>query len=115
MSITEVEKARHNLERGAILRALQEDYTSRMTAISTLAGALDLLGYAMTRDSLTWSLNLLADSGYVRVVRADETAAWRRTKTHLASSDAIVFAKILPKGLHLIDEQIDADPMVTFA
>ena len=98
-----LDNVRHARERGTILRALQQEYSGRMTRVADLAGAMDLLGYPMSMEDLGFHLVYLSDDGYVRIVRASETAGYRRDRLGAGSPDAIVFCKLLPKGLRLID------------
>ncbi len=112
--IRELEEARHGLERGAILLALKQGYSQEMVSVGTLARALNLVGTPMTAEGLQFSLSLLADSGYVRIWRARETGAWRPDRAGDVRPDHIVFARLAPKGLRLIDGQAEADPLVTF-
>jgi hypothetical protein len=99
----QMERVRHARERGQILKALQEEYSGRLTRVGDLAGALSLLGFPMTSESLQFSLQYLTDEGYVHIVRVRDTAAWRPDRNPGADGEAIVFARLLPKGVRLID------------
>jgi hypothetical protein len=114
MSLSELEEARHARERGAILEALKQGYELEMVSLASLAATLNMVGQPMTRQALQFSLSILADSGYVKIWRARDTPAWRPDRANEVRPDAIVFAKLLPKGLMLIDARIDADPLVAF-
>ena len=69
----------------------------------TLRGALDLRGYPVSPDSLGFHLVYLADEGYVRITRANEVPGWRMDRPNSGDPNAIVWAKLTPKGLRLID------------
>lgn len=112
--ISEMEQARHAEERGVVLKALQGDYRSKMTSVRSLRNALFMVGQAVTGEGLQFHLSLLADSGYVRIWRADELPQFRPDRDMEVRPDTIVFARLLPKGLHLIDGRIAADPMIAF-
>ena len=114
MSIASLEDARHAEQRGAILQALRQDYTSKMTSVKALSRALDLLGYSMTFGTFQFSLNLLADSGYIAIWRADDTPMWRADRLNDTARDTILFVRMTPKGLQLLDGRIAADPSVSF-
>jgi hypothetical protein len=98
-----LDNVRHARERGTILQALQQEYSGRMTRAADLAGALDLLGYPMSMEDLGFHLVYLSDEGYVKITRAAETAGYRRDRVGAGDPDAIVFCKLLPRGLRLID------------
>jgi len=114
LSITEMEEARHNLERGAILSALKQGYDQEMVSVASLSGTLALVGRPITRAGLAFSLGLLADLGYVRIWRARELPGFRADRPSDVRPDEIRFAKLLPKGLLLIDGRVEADAMVSF-
>ena len=114
MSITEMEKARHAEERGAILQALRQEYASEMTSVRSLSRALDLLGYPTTAEGLQFHLSLLADKGYVRIWRAKNVPGFRRDRPIAERGDAIVFARMTPSGLALVDGDAPEDVVVTF-
>jgi len=109
-----LDNVRHARERGMILHALMEEYSGRLTRTADLAGALDLLGYPMSMEDLGFHLVYLSDEGYVRVVRAGETPGYRRDRLGAGDPDAIVFCKLLPKGLRLIDGTEPENPGVRF-
>lgn len=109
-----MEQARHAEEKGAILMALKEDYGAKMTSVKSLARALDLLGYPMRTESLQFALVYLADSGYVKIWRVEDLPGFRADRMTDMRRDAVVFAKLLPRGLQLIDGQIEADRGITF-
>ena len=112
--LTEVEMARHADERGRILLALHQEYGREMTSVRSLRGALDLLGYSLSQESLEFSLVYLAESGYLKIWRLRDTPAWRPDRDGDASPERIVFAKLLPKGVRLIDGREPADAGVRF-
>lgn len=114
MSISEMEQARHAEEKGAILMALKEDYGAKMTSVKSLGRALDLLGHPMRADGLQFALVYLADSGYLRIWRAEDLPGFRADRQSDVRRDAVVFAKLLPRGLQLIDGQVAADVSVSF-
>ena len=114
MNIRSMELARHKEERGQILSLLRQDYAMEMTSVRALANELDLVGRRMAVGGLQFHLVLLADSGYVQIWRAHDVPGWRSDRQMDESGDAIVFARLTPKGLHLIDGLIPADPAVIF-
>jgi len=114
MSISEMDRARHAEERGRILQALQQNYRVEMTSVRALAGALDLVGFPMTRAGLEFNLVLLADSGYLKVWRAKDLPGWRGDRPMDRSAETILFARLSPLGLRLIDGAAAADPQVRF-
>ena len=113
--IREMEEARHGQERGTILQALKQGYQMEMVSLGTLASTLNLVGQPMTRDGLQFSLSLLADAGYVKIWRARDLATWRTDRPSEVRPDVILFARLTPKGLGLIDGYVMADPIVSFA
>lgn len=112
--ISEMERARHSEERGVILQALRSDYRSKMTSVKSLGRALFLVARPMTEDGLQFHLNLLADSGYVKIWRVEDLPGWRADREAGSRYDAIVFTRLMPKGLQLIDGAIASDPTVSF-
>jgi hypothetical protein len=114
MSVSTMEQQRHAIERGRILQSLSQEYGRMPVMVATLLGALDALGYPMTPESMQFSLTYLADQGYVVVVRAGDTPGYRRDRANAVLPEAIVTARLLPRGLQLIDGAIAADPGVRF-
>jgi len=112
--IKDMEAARHNEERGAILYALRQEVGAEMTSVRTLAMALNLAGMPMTHSGLQFSLGLLADAGYVKIWRARDVGAWRKDRLNDVRPEAILFARLLPQGLALIDGKSEPDPNVSF-
>jgi hypothetical protein len=105
MGLNEMEQARHATEKGQILRCLAQEYGREMTSVRNLSGALDLLGTPMSGDALQFSLIYLAEQGLIRIWRGRDTPGWRsdREQRGSMSAETIVFAKLLPKGLQLVD------------
>ena len=112
--IRQMVEARHAEERGAILGALKQEYGSSMVSVRTLASALNLTGHPMTSSALQFSLTLLADCGYVKTWSARDMGVWRPDRDNDLRPDAILFARLLPHGLALIDGKIPPDPNVSF-
>ena len=112
MSISESEKARDAAGRGQILTALKQDYGREMTSVRSLWKALDLLGHPISGSGLQFSLNLLADEGYIRVWRASEFQ--RQDRVPDERGDVIIFCRVTPRGLRLIDGEEPANPSVIF-
>jgi hypothetical protein len=112
--ISELEKARHADEKGAILQALSQNYAAKMTSVRALVGALDLLGHAMTSEGMQFALMYLADCEYIKIWRNEDLPGWRPDRMNDTHGYTIVFARLLPKGLLLIDGRIAADPGVRF-
>ncbi len=111
-----VGQIRHALERGALIRTLKEDYTAEMTSVRALIGALDLQGVSLALKDLCFHLEVLADGGYVRIWRARDMPGFRadRLSESWAKPATILFAKLLPKGLQLLDGLIPEDPSIKF-
>lgn len=114
MSVTELERIRHAEERGRILAVLKEDYGRARTKVTSLAGALDLLGFPMSEESVGFSLRYLADQSFVQVWRVRDMAQFRRDRRATENPDTIVWATLTPRGLQLIDGAIAEDPGVRF-
>jgi len=112
MNISENELARAGVERGQILTALKQDYGREMTSVRSLWKALDLLGHPISASGLQYSLNLLTDEGYIRVWRASEFQ--RQDRVPDERGDVIIFYRVTPKGLRLIEGQEPANPSVIF-
>jgi hypothetical protein len=107
--MTQLDSERHNLERGLVLRALCEDYAREMTGVASLARSLA----PVSAESLNLYLTYLSQQGYVAIWRAREMPSFRDDRAWLDPS-AIVFAKLMPKGLQLLDGDLDSDPKVAF-
>jgi len=115
MSASEVEKARHALEKGAILRVLQEAYGGPALMVAALAAVLDTLGFPMSPVNLQFSLTYLAGCGYVRIVRAKDVPGFRRDRLRKDDSpETIVMAEMQPLGLRLFDGTAPEDPLIRF-
>ena len=114
MKANEIEQARHAEQRGAILLALHQDYTRRMTSTVSLRRALDLLGKPMSGPALQFHLCLLSDLGYLQIWRNSDMPGWRNDRDSDLDPELLVFSRLLPKGLQLIDGRIPADPAITF-
>lgn len=116
MSMTEIENARHARERGDILLTLKEDYLQAMTSVRNLLGAMDAQGMSLSEGSLCFHLQYLKQSGYIQLWRHRDLDTFRtdRRGGNWVKPDAILFAKLLPKGLQLIDGKVEEDPLVAF-
>lgn len=115
MSMADTERMRHCEERGQIVRCLMQEYQKPMTSVGSLQGALVLLGWPMTLDSISFHLQYLSESGYVKVWRVRDMPGGARTdRTVRFDPEEIRFAKLLPRGLQLHDGAIVEDPMVRF-
>jgi hypothetical protein len=112
----ELERERHNRERGDILLVLKEDYQREMTSTHNLLGTLDALGSALSEEDLAFHLTHLAGQGYLRILRAREMPGYRtdRRLPGWEKPESIKFVKLLPKGLQLLDGVIPEDPHVKF-
>ncbi len=111
-----VEQAKHARERGDTLRTLKEDYQSEMTSVRNLVGALDMQGVSLSLDGIAFHLEYLAEQGYVRIWRARDLPQHRkdRRRPGWVKPETILFAKLLPKGLQLLDGLAQEDPLVAF-
>ncbi len=112
----EIESVRHAHERGDILRVLKEDYQQEMTGVRTLIRSLDLMNVPLSYDGLVFHLQYLETSGYVQLWRNRDLPSFRRDRTQAGSAkpSSIMFSKLLPKGLQLLDGLIPEDPSVAF-
>jgi len=113
--MAQVEQARHAIQRGGILSCLHGDYASRMTSVRALQSAMDMLGEPMSFSSLAFHLHYLSDSGYLRLWTAADMPGFRADRSGDGDPHAVKFAKLLPKGIQLLDGAIEADPLVRFA
>jgi DNA-binding transcriptional ArsR family regulator len=111
-----MEHIRHRRERGDILRTLKEDYHQDMSSLRNLVGALDLQGIPLSQEGLEFHLRYLEDQGYIKVWRSRDLPNFRtdRQAPRWTRADTMLFAKLLPKGLHLVDGLTSEDPMVAF-
>jgi hypothetical protein len=114
MAMADVEQQRHAVERGQVLRVLHEDYCNEMTSVRTLQGTLDALGVFLSQDGLEFHLTYLEAQGYLRIWRAKDTPGWRSDRAGRVKPNQMMFAKLLPKGLQLLDGLTPEDPMVRF-
>lgn len=114
MRPSDVDLMRYAHIRGDILRTLKEDYTAAMTSVRDLQGALDAQGTSLSREDLEFHLTYLADQEYVRIWRASDMPGFRRDRPGLVKADTMMFGKLLPKGLQLLDGLVTADPAVRF-
>jgi hypothetical protein len=111
--IQEMREARHAEERGAILTTLKAAYGSEMISVRTLWRVLNGARISVSDEGLQFSLTYLADQGYIKIWRVRDTPGWRPDRPG-PRPEAIVFSRLLPKGLLLVDGQAEADPKVTF-
>jgi hypothetical protein len=114
MSMSEIEQARHAQERGDILRTLKEDYVREMTSVNSLLRALDAQGVSLSGDGLEFHLVHLAAKGYIQIWRAREMPGWRKDRRQGMKADTVMFARLLPLGLELLDGLAPEDPSVAF-
>ncbi|HEX4311904.1 MAG TPA: hypothetical protein VHZ25_17875 [Acidobacteriaceae bacterium] len=112
--MADVEKHRHAAQRGDIIRVLHEDYSSPMTSVGAIAGALDAMGSVVSSEAMQFHLVYLSDDSLIQIWRNRDMPTWRRDRENLGNPAQIRFAKLLPKGLHLLDGRIAEDPGVTF-
>ena len=98
-----------------ILRTLREDYTSIMTSVASLAHALDSIRVSLSPESMDFHLVYLFDQGYIQIWRAKDMPRFRTDRTAgWTEASRIMFAKLLPLGVQLIDGDVPADPKVNF-
>lgn len=113
--MAEVEKQRHAVERGAILQTLAQDFTSEMTSVKVLRYSLDAQNISLSMEGLAFHLAYLEASKYVKLWRAKNVPGYRFDRVSGSQKpDTIMFAKLTPEGLKLVDGVIAADPLVTF-
>jgi len=97
-----------------ILKSLRDDYGHDVTSVRSLAAALDLQGFPVTVERFQFALQYLSDQGYIDVRRAHEMPGWRRDRWNATHGDTILFLKLNPKGVQLLDGLIPEDPGVRF-
>lgn len=114
MNVSDLELMRHAAEKGAVLTALAQEYAREMVSVRSLYGALEITGTPMSMEGLQWALNYLADSGYVRIWRLKDLPTHRADRMMPGNVDTIVFAKLLPLGVQLMDGRAPADPGIRF-
>jgi hypothetical protein len=114
MTMSDLERNRQARRKGDILRILVQDYRISMTSVRTLNGALDMLGEAVGPDSMQWHLTYLADQNYIKIWRVRDMPGFRHDRQSQEDPELIRFAKILPKGIQLIDGNAEEDPQVKF-
>ena len=114
MSMAEMELLRHSPERGDLLRLLKEDYHRELTEVGSLLGAMDMLQKSISIGALRFHLKYLEDQGYVQLRRNRDMPGWRADRAVLGHPDDIRFARLLPRGLALLDGKIAEDPLVRF-
>jgi|GEM_PF-3415481 len=114
MSMLAIEIHKQARRKGDIIRILYEDYTSAMTSVGSLAGALDMLGESVSPDSLQFHLVYLAQQSYIQIWRVRDLPGWRRDRIGVGPAEQIRFAKLLPRGLQLLDGNCPEDPQVKF-
>ena len=112
--MADIERARWAQERGSILRTLKEDYVREMTSTGSLIRVLDAQGVPLSHDELSFHLRYLADQSYVKIWRARDLPRFRRDRPMGISAETIMFAKLEPRGLQLLDGLIPEDPSVAF-
>ena len=112
--MAEVEQQRHAEERGAIIRTLKEDFLRAMTTVRVLLGALDAQGISLSPEGLAFHLEYLSSQELIEVKRAEDLPGYRRDRLGARKPDAIMGAKLTPRGLQLLDGAIPEDPLVTF-
>jgi|ERR1019366_2942163 hypothetical protein len=110
-----IERARHAMEKGAILRVLQDAYGGPALMVGALGSVLDNLGYPMSPTNLQFSLTYLAESDYVRVVKAKDVPGFRRDRLRPGDSpETIVMVQLTPLGLRLVDGMAPEDGQIRF-
>jgi len=112
--MADIEKARWSQARGAILLTLKDDYAHEMTSVASLIRVLDAQGVSLSHKDISFHLRYLSDQGYARIWRARDLPGFRRDRLMDVKPEMIMFAQMQPRGLQLIDGQIDADPAVAF-
>jgi len=114
VSILDVEQARWAGERGNVLRTLKESYVQEMTSVGSLIRVLDAQGTSLSQEDLEFHLRYLVDQGYLQIWRARDMAGFRADRPSRVKPSTMMFARLLPKGLQLIDGLIAEDPSVAF-
>jgi len=97
-----------------ILRTLMQDYASEMTSVRSLGLAMDAMAYPLSPEALEFHLVYLSQQGYVQIWRAREMPGYRMDRPARVSPSAVLFAKLLAKGVQLVDGKVAADPQVAF-
>jgi DNA-binding transcriptional ArsR family regulator len=114
--MTEAETARHAQVRGEIIRVLKEEYGGDMMTVRVLLRALDALGWSLSQEDIEFHLQYLADQGYVEVRRVRDTTGYRKDRVlqRGVKPATMVFARLLPRGIQLMDGLLAEDPSVAF-
>jgi hypothetical protein len=114
VSMAEIEKQRLARRKGEIIRILREEYVRNMTSAASLLGTLDNLGHSISLESLQFDLTYLAEQGYIQIWRVRDLPGFRSDRVNIAPPDQIRFAKLLARGLQLLDGNVKEDPQVIF-
>ena len=115
MATSDVERARHALEKGAILRVLQDAYGGPALMVSALGAVLDNLGFPMSPTGLQFALTYLGESGYARVSKAKDIPGFRRDRLRQGESpEMVVMAQLTPLGVKLLDGTVVEDEQIRF-
>ncbi len=115
MAASDVERARHALEKGAILRVLQDAYGGPAMTLSGLASVLDNLGFPMSPIGLQFALTYLGDTGFARVVKAKDLPGFRHDRLRQGESpETVMTAQLTPLGLKLLDGTVAEDEQIRF-
>lgn len=108
-----VKRNQRSAGRGKILQVLLEDYVTERTRIGMLIQALP----DRSPQEVYFDLTYLEQQEYVRVWRERDLELHRRDRMpdddDWKPSD-MVFAKLLPRGLQLVEGAIPGDPLVVF-
>jgi hypothetical protein len=109
-----IDRERQARRKGDILRILLQDYRRNMTSVRALNGALDMLGEPVGPDSMQWDLIYLADQEYIKIWRVKDRPGFRHDRQSSEDPEIIEFAKLMPKGIQLLDGNAAEDPQVKF-
>ena len=94
----------HEVERGEIIRFMAEVGFSAVTP-RTLINHLDYSGYSVTEEGLEFHLQYLTQKGFVEIEEEQKEAGKKKR---------ILFTKITPAGVDLLDHRKRGDTGVRF-
>ena len=114
-NISKKEQLSAAFERGYILKALREDYVREHTPVPLLLRSLPAI--TITLERMQFHLTYLEQQGYIRIWRERDLPTHRTDRISQDDDtmpDTIRLAKLLAKGLQLIEGGIQPDPLIEF-
>ena len=111
------ERIRTTFQRGNILTALRAEFTREKTPAAVLFHTVASLVAGLTRNEFDDHLTYLEGKEYIRLWHQrdmEEERDDRQPSDRDVRSDDIRFARLLPKGVDLLEGSIPADPGIDF-